>query len=321
MKIIKPLFLLLGCLLFSCETDDKVTTTVQSTVETGAVLRTIEIIENSIPITIENGQITITDTAKLSIIIEVQDQEEGNLLESVDVYTTFVDGSPSTGNTSSAITDEIFLGTIPRSLFEIGPLNLPRVPFEIEATELLSSVNLTPEVIFGGDTFTTRFVLNLTDGRSFSANNAGGIITGGFFSSPFQYVTPVVCNVSTESFVGDYLIEEITPYVDGPTFADGTVVEVLLGSTDTERLFFTPNYPDFCSTLNDFNFLFICGEIIVPLQESNCPCSSGVDYFGPTNNPANYDADDDTVFTVTFLNDVQSDCASPEITTYRFTKQ
>ena len=322
MNVKKLLFTALtGCIIFSCDSDDKVTDTVQDNVETGAVLRTIEIRENSIPIGIENGETIITGTAQLSITLEEQDQEEGALLESVDVYTTFTDGSPDTGDTSMAVTEEVFLGNIPVDLFSDGPFGLPRLDFTIEATELISAVNLTPNALFGGDTFTTRFALNLSDGRTFSTNNAGGIITAGFFNSPFQYVTPVVCNLDTNSFVGDYLIEELTPYVDGPTFADGSVIEVTVGDTDTERVFFTPNYPDYCSTPNDFNLLFVCGEIIIPLQESNCACSSGADYFGPTDTPENYNADDDTEFLITFLNDVQSDCATPEITTYRFTKQ
>ncbi|WP_299677344.1 hypothetical protein [uncultured Dokdonia sp.] len=322
MNVKKLLFTALtGCILFSCDSDDKVTNTVQENVETGAVLRTIEIIENSIPIGMENGQTIITGTAQLSIVIEEQDEQEGALLQSVDVYTSFTDGSPDTGDTSMAVTEEVFLGNIPVDLFSDGPFGLPRLEFTLEATELLSAVNLTPEAIFGGDTFTTRFALNLSDGRTFSSDNAGGIITGGFFNSPFQYITPVVCNLATDSFVGNYLIEEITPYVDGPTFADGTVVEVSVGNTDTERLFFTPNYPDYCSTPNDFNFLFVCGEIIVPIQESNCACNTGADFFGPTDTPENYDANDDSVFFVTFENDVQSDCAPPEITTYKFTKQ
>ena len=322
MNIRKLLFTALtGCILFSCGDDDKVTDTVQENVETGAVLRTIEIVENSIPIAIENGQTTIADNARLSIILEEQDLEEGALLESVDVYTIFSDGSPDTGDTAMAITEEVFLGNIPADLFTVGPFGLPRIDFSLEASELISAVNLTPDALFGGDTFTTRFALNLTDGRTFSTNNAGGIITAGFFNSPFQYITPVVCNLDTDSFVGDYLIEEITPYVDGPTFADGSVVEVTVGNTDTERVFFTPNYPDYCATLNDFVLLFVCGEIIIPTQESNCACSSGAGFFGPTDSPANYDANDDSVFFISFLNDVESDCAPPEVTTYKFTKQ
>lgn len=322
MNIRKLLFTVLtGCILFSCDSDDKVTDTVQENVETGAVLRTIEILENAIPIAIENGQTTIADNARLSIILEEQDLEEGSLLESVDVYTSFIDGSPDTGDTSMAVTEEVFLGNIPANLFFDGPFGLPRLEFALEATELISAVNLTPDALFGGDTFTTRFALNLTDGRTFSSDNAGGIITAGFFNSPFQYVTPVVCNLDTNSFVGDYLIEELTPYVDGPTFADGSIVEVTVGNTDTERVFFTTNYPDYCSSLNDFVLLFVCGEIIIPTQESNCACSSGAGFFGPTDSPANYDANDDTVFLISFLNDVETDCGPPEVTTYRFTKQ
>ncbi len=322
MNIKKLLFTTLtGCILFSCGDDDKVTDVVQDNVETGAVLRTIEIVENSIPIAIENGQTTIADNARFSVTLEEQDLEEGALLQSVDVYTSFTDGSPDTGDTSMAITEEVFLGNIPVDLFTPGPFGLPRIDFSLEASELISAVNLTPDALFGGDTFTTRFALNLTDGRTFSTDNAGGIITAGFFNSPFQYITPVVCNLDTNSFVGDYLIEEITPYVDGPTFADGSVVEVTVGNTDTERVFFTPNYPDYCATLNDFVLLFVCGEIIIPTQESVCACSSGAGFFGPSDSPANYDANDDSVFLMSFLNDVESDCAPPEVTTYRFTKQ
>lgn len=312
---------LLAGLLFSCDNDEKITETVSENVESGAVLRTIEIRENSIPIAIENGQTTIGENSRLSIVLEEQDIEEGALLESVDVYTSFTDGSLEVGDSSSAILEEVFLGNIPAELFNNGPFGLPRIEFSIDGGELLSAVNLTPNALFGGDFFTTRFALNLTDGRTFSVDNAGGIITGGFFNSPFQYTTPVVCDLETTSFVGNYLLEEITPYVDGPTFADGSIVEVVIGDTDTERLFFTPNYPDYCSTPNDFNFLFVCGEIVVPIQESNCACGNGADYFGPAENPANYDVNDDSEFFITFLNDVQSDCASPEVTTYKLTKQ
>lgn len=322
MKTFKLLALILiSALFYTCSDDDKTVDDITADTERGAVLRTIEIIDNSIPIAIENGQTQTAEGAQLSMIIEEQDVENGALLESVDVYITFKDGSPLTGDSSTAITDEVFVKNIPAAEFSNGPFGLPRATVTLTAADMLSKVNLTPDALFGGDTFTTRFALNLTDGRIFSSDNAGGIITGGFFNSPFQYRTPVVCNLENTSFIGDYLIEEITPYVDGPTFDDGSVVTVEIGDTDTERFFLTSNYPDYCSTPNDFRFLFVCGEIVIPTQESNCACSSGADFFGASDSPANYDATDDSVFFITFLNDTLSDCAPPAITTYKLTKQ
>lgn len=306
----------------ACDSDpDNTVDQVIENVQSGAVLRTINITDNAIPINIENGQTTIPDGAQLSMIVEEQDAQDGALLESVDIFVSFADGSPDDGDSSAAAEGEVFVKNVPAGDFESGPFGLPRTTITVTAQEMLDKVNLSPNALFGGDTFTTRFALNLTDGRVFTTTNAGGIITGGFFNSPFQYNTPVVCNLDPESFVGDYLIEEITPYVDGPTFDDGSVVEVLVGASDTERLFFTANYPDYCSTPNDFIFQFICGVIFVPFQESNCVCNDGTDFFGPAENPSNYDPNDDSVFFITFSNDTQSDCGPPVDTTYMLTKQ
>ncbi|MFT5751198.1 MAG: hypothetical protein ACI86L_000699, partial [Dokdonia sp.] len=94
MKTSKFLALLLtGALFFTCSSDEKTVDNVISDTEIGAVLRTIEIIDNSIPIAIENGQTQTAEGAQLSMIIEEQDVKNGDLLESVDVYITFKDGS------------------------------------------------------------------------------------------------------------------------------------------------------------------------------------------------------------------------------------
>ena len=43
------------------------------------------------------------------------------------------------------------------------------------------------------DVFAVRLEVTLTNGRVFSSNNAGGIITGGFFESHFEYRVKVSC--------------------------------------------------------------------------------------------------------------------------------
>lgn len=134
--------------------------------------------------------------------------------------------------------------------------------------------------------------------------------------SVFQY-----CPIAVDKFVGNYLIEETTPFVDGPTLSNNTVVEVIWVS-QTQRRFRTKNYPNYCSPLMTFNFSLVCNEVIVPEgQRSTCGCSSAGLFFGPASTPSTYDANDDSVFNLTFTNDYTGDCTSANQTTYKFTKQ
>lgn len=294
----------------SCTEKDNTIDTVLDDVSSGAVLRTLSIISGEVPLG--------TEGAGFAVEVEEQDNQDGALLDNVDVFVSFKDNSPENGDATTA---EAQLKTVGRDAFTEGPFGLPRGVIEASLDEILGTLGLEQGDLFGGDAFNIRLALNLTDGRTFSVDNAGGIITGGFFNSPFQYTATVICPIPDTYLTGMYLLEEITPYVDGPTFDDGSVTEVFVGDFSTERFFLTSNYPDYCTTPNDFRFTLVCGTVVVPLQESNCACGSGADYFGPSDNPATYDLTDDSVFFLTFENDVQSDCAPPEDTTYKLTKQ
>ncbi len=171
------------------------------------------------------------------------------------------------------------------------------------------------------DQFSVRFELVLSDGRRFSSAQNSGTLTQTFFASPFLYTPTVTCQVTANQFVGNYLIEQTTPYVDGPTLSDGTVVTLVVGTTSVERVFQTANYAAYCSTLAPFKFNLECGKVSIPNQSSNCVCASGDDWFTDPLVKSTYDINDDSVFEITFTDDAQSDCGSPTQTTYRFTKQ
>lgn len=130
------------------------------------------------------------------------------------------------------------------------------------------------------------------------------------------------CPIPEGSFVGNYLIEELTPFVDGPTLDHGQVVE-LTATSATGRTFLTRNYPTYCTTtLRAFNFSLVCNQVVVDAdQRSTCGCSADGLFFGPATTPSTYDANDDSMFELTFTNDVTSDCGTTVQTTYRFTKQ
>lgn len=133
-----------------------------------------------------------------------------------------------------------------------------------------------------------------------------------------------VCPVDESLFVGQYLIQETTPYVDGPTLDHGAVVNVTIPTGDNRlrRQFTTRNYINYCTTTTmSFKFALVCGEVIVDAgQTSTCTCNGALT-FGPATTPSPYDVSDDSVFFVTFTNDETMDCGSTTQTTYKFTKQ
>lgn len=141
------------------------------------------------------------------------------------------------------------------------------------------------------------------------------------YSDPIIVNMIEVCPVDINKFVGDYLLEQTTPEIDGPTLSDGQVLTIS-ASDATTRSFTTQTYPNYCGTYNKvFTFSLTCGKIIIPSQDTTCSCSNQTDWFTAAINPESFDANDDSVFYITFTDDAQSDCSSPAQTTYKFTKQ
>lgn len=310
-KHISILFTGAALLTISCEDSNKVVDQVVDGTERGAILRTANLISNELGI----GDAT----AGFSVELEVQDEENGALVSSVNVYVGFRDNTDLVGPGTDVA--ETLFGSVDASTFTTGPFGLPRFTYSATLSEMLSHVGRTEADITGGDQFTIRFELVLTDGRTYSFADNTGTLTGSFFRSPFLYTPTVTCPVASDKFVGDYLIEQVSPYVDGPTLSDGSVVTLAVGSTSVTRVFQTANYPDYCSTLRDFTIELICGEINIPNQNSGCACGDGGDWFTNPTVKETYDPNDDSVFLVTFTDDAQSNCSSPAQTTYRFTKQ
>ncbi len=325
-----------GAVLFgmaSCEDDEQnISDQVQETVERGAVLRGVSLISNSLPIGVSD--------AAFSVLLEEQDVEGGALLESMDVFLTFTDGSDAVGDSSGGIVDtEVAVKTVPASEWTTGPFGLPRYTLTITLTEMLGLVNLSDENIFGGDRFTTRLVLNLTDGRVFSSDNAGGIITGGFFASPFQYSTPVVCPVEDGTFVGGYNVEQVTPSIFGyDTFdpdGDGVILTLIENDEDgnipgtetvldeTQRLFDA----DYLAALGfgntrTYTLNFICGAVSFPPGSgTGLQCSAGITVGPPTGEFGAYDFQDDSSFVLNFTDDETGDCGGAIQTTLNWSKQ
>ena len=224
-----------AALLFTaCSEGDKVIDDIFDSETRGAVLRTVEILSDEIPI----GQ---TDSS-FGVVLEVQDQEGGTLVEFVEVYLGFRDNTVEAGGTDLD-RDQSLIETIDSSTFTVGEFGYPRFTYEITLPEMLSALGLGDTDVDGGDQFEIRFELVLTDGRTYSFDDNTGTLTGSFFSSPFLYTPTVVCP-PTPPTPGDWTFVMADAYGDGWNGAalllsiDGEVTEVFVadGFDDTQTV-------------------------------------------------------------------------------------
>ncbi len=218
----------------ACDSSNKTIDDVFAEVTRGAVFR-------SITPTLEiNAQtFSFSDPSSSWVVtFEVEDNKNGDLLQDVEVYTAYT----SSADPGSSV-PEVLVTTLPASAFSTNASGLPGITVNLTLGELATAAGLAPGDYTGGDSFTIRFVLNLTDGRSFSSNNLNSTVSGGsFFRSPFIYTVPLVCPPIPPT-PGTWTINMFDDFGDGwqttdadagegitITLNDGTVFEVGLCS-------------------------------------------------------------------------------------------
>ncbi|WP_420604258.1 hypothetical protein [Flagellimonas sp.] len=168
--------LVMAILVASCETDDKVTITVQETVGSGAILRTLDSTDP------DDNPVDMFDTAAtLSFSLQEQDDQGGDLLDRVEITVSFVDnnGTPDESVANAAIA----------TINEFGEFEgLPSFDYSVTLADMLAATGISLTQLLPGDQFVLDMELFTTDGRSFKNSDTTGNVSGGsFFSSPYQY--------------------------------------------------------------------------------------------------------------------------------------
>ena len=304
-------------ILTACKDGEEVFDQIVAEEQRGAILRTVALISNELPIGVAD--------AGFAVEIEEQDQQNGDLLSSVEVFVGFNDNTVPDGGTDLDVAESLF-STIPASEFTTGEFGLPRTTIDIPLSEMLSFTGVSEADLFGGDNFAIRLELVLTDGRRFSNDDNSGTITGSYFSSPFLYTPTVVCPVGADQFVGTYVIDQVVPGIFGAdTWGSGTVVELSVGEISTQRVFEAVYLPAFMigNGPRAFAFDLVCeGVIPLPTQASGLQCSSGITLGPPQDGDfGTYDPFDDSVFTIILRDDESDDCGGGVDATVRLTKQ
>jgi len=316
MKINSKVFAALiftSLMFYSCDEGDAVVDDITANTERGAVLRTINLISNELPI----GK----SDANFSVDLEMQSQENGDDVDNIDVYLGFRDNTVEGGTDLSE--DETLITSLEKSTFETGPRGLPTVSYALPLTEMLSTFGLNDSDLDGGDQFTIRFELVLSDGRTFSFAQNSGTLTGSYYASPFLYTPTVICEVPGDKFVGTYLLttdaSTPSPAGGGATWTEGGVeVTLSVGETSSQRIFEATYLADLGigNGPETFTMDLVCGEVVIaPEQSSGLQCVAGISFGPPIDGQENgtYDitAEDDSVITFWFAEDVGADCGPP----------
>lgn len=220
---------MVAILFAACEDSDKVIDQIVAEETRGSILRTIEVTENTIDYDVTTSTLL---GGGFGATVEVQDQENGDLLQSLDVYLGYNDNTSDKGNSTIGDT-EVLVQSFSLSDGTIGPNGLPRFTYAATAEEMQSALGLTGDEIFGGDAFTIRFEIVRTDGRVYSAADNSGTLTGSYFNSPFEYTSVLVCGPKPTQ-AGTWTIDMQDAFGDGwqPTTADGGGPGIIITLSD-----------------------------------------------------------------------------------------
>ena len=134
MKIINKLLLASATALTvftfnSCDDGNAVVDEVFANTTSGIVLRTVNVESDELPIG--------NSDAYFAVELEMQDVENGALVESLDVFLTFNDNTVEEGEEDLS-TVEVMATSIPSSAFTIGKYGFPRTTYSITIAEMTS---------------------------------------------------------------------------------------------------------------------------------------------------------------------------------------
>ncbi|MGB5822034.1 MAG: hypothetical protein WBG90_21305 [Saonia sp.] len=194
-------------ILHSCETDDKIVDGILDGFGVGAIIRTIDETNNLV---FNDDTDSFDPGSNYVLVVEEQDEEDGALLQSVEVFVAFDDNSTELNDIS---TEEVLLQTLSAADFSTGPRGIPEATLTYTSDELVTATGIDESLVIGDDRFEFRLVLTLTNGEVFSNDDVGGPVSGGsFFAAPFEYFPDVLCSI-TEDLSGThtYVTTNIIP--------------------------------------------------------------------------------------------------------------
>tara|TARA_B100000989_G_scaffold126273_1_gene93641 strand:- start:7780 stop:8700 length:921 start_codon:yes stop_codon:yes gene_type:complete len=208
----KLLYISLITLIVSCSKDfssevapgyDQMSDYMLAEFDKGAALRTIS--------QVGEYQASNPGGSVMNWTLEPHDEQNGALTDNVEMYISYNGSFSGQANVS-----ELLFKTIQKSEMYEGDVGLPRFDVSLSLNEAISALGKSG--FGGGDIVSVRFVLNLTDGRSFSRTNVTGSMTGVYFRSPYLYPLIIGCEQPSGEIpaqAGTYTVQATDSWGDG----------------------------------------------------------------------------------------------------------
>lgn len=278
--------------------------------------------------------LAVPSEASYTFVGEYFDGEGSTLLEDIDFYASYQSFAlqPANRTVIPETSEPVF--TIPASEFSINEeTGLPTATISVPLTAVLDGLGLTLNDIGVEDRFNLRWVLNLTDGRTFSAEDASPAVGGGFYNSPYQRTVFTVQALDQSEFVGEYLFEAQNRGVFGWwTFSETFTAELSVDPNNTlnGRVFTAEPYAEDWGGLSPIDMPIALGRTATASTGSNglstglgCAITLAI---GPITDLAEngviIDINDDSQFTMVLGDNVRGACgAGPTDVTFTVTKQ
>ncbi len=237
MKVFRK-YILIACALLSlvsCEEEDKLVQQVLSDFTSGTFLRTRA--------TAGNPFNAFVPESPFSVTMEMQTADD-QVVEVINLYYSFQERQFDDG-VDRSVADQLFT-TFDPTTFATSERGLPEFTHNSTLGEIAGFLGLTSADYTGGDAFTYRFEVVLTDGRTFSSGDVSGTTAGStYYRSPYAYSVNVTC-IPVAPVPGDYVVVMNDSYGDGWNGAsirvtvDGVATDYFVsaaeGSTDTNTV-------------------------------------------------------------------------------------
>lgn len=271
---------------------------------------------------VESAAFDLADLTSAAYIFQAEyfDGEGSTLLESVDFYVAYTSfGLQSADRTVIEETPQPIL-TVPASAFAVSEeTGLPTTTITVPLTTVLDGFGdaLTEDDIGVEDRFDLRWVVNLTDGRSFTAKDASPAMTGGFYNSPYAARVFTVQALGEAEFVGSYTFESQNTGVFGWwTFSETFQAELSVDPNNTlnGRVFTAEPYAEDWGGLAPITVPIALGRTATASSEvgTGLGCGAGLAIGAVTDNTnaVIIDINDDSQFTLVLGDNTRSDCST-----------
>lgn len=267
-----------------------------------------------------------------NIVGELYDSKEGDLVTEVAFYVR------RTGTTAARTIAETAnpFKTIQKAAFARGHGafgDLPRAEINITLNEVRTALGFADADVQVGDIYRLRWVVKLSNGKSFTNTDVNPAITGAFFSSPYAANSEVVLALDPDKFIGNYTFVQRAPSTSVATaFADGWIWEaaktfsrslaVNPNNRLTGRTFSAQPLKEFNAPTASYSMSFTISEAGVASNRVTLGSSVGtglgcggvaISYGASTSALSNFDQANDNAFVLVVSENVGAACGQPRV--------